>query len=34
MQVSEEAAVKLKEIIAGQDNSQNTKLRIAFAGYG
>lgn len=34
MQISEEAAVKLKEIIAEQDNSQSTMLRIAFAGFG
>jgi Fe-S cluster assembly iron-binding protein IscA len=32
--VSEIAAEKLKEIIAKQKNPENTKLRIAFGGYG
>jgi len=34
MQISEKAAVKLKEIIGKQKNPQSTMLRIAFGGFG
>lgn len=32
--ISENAAEKLKEIIAKQKDPQNTMVRIAFGGYG
>ena len=34
MHISEKAAEKLKEIIAVQDNPQQTLLRISFNGFG
>lgn len=34
MQISEKAAVKLKEMIAKQKNPENQVLRVSFGGFG
>lgn len=34
IRVSEAAALKLKDLIAKQENPANTMLRVAFGGYG
>ncbi|MPL63651.1 hypothetical protein SDC9_09292 [bioreactor metagenome] len=34
MHISEKAAEKIKEIIAAQNNPDQTLLRIAFGGFG